>query len=511
MNPLFCISIIVASYSCLPEPYDKGPAIQLGGKSYVRVETQNVNDTVKVYSSYVPILTATKKFFTEEHKMFSDSTCFLTFNTSIATKYQLNLGKDVTIPIFLVPGDTLTIKVDYKHNKHIHKVSYVGVYHQINQYLYDKPENIAFSMEGARLFNDPFRLETPENTLMLYKHTSDSVAEMQQSYLQTKKDLYNLPTWFVEFEKNESALFAAYHQLMIPSYWKQFFQVDLTIPEDYFDSVKNAIDITNPNTFFSQVYSLYVANLITLMPQLENYKTSFMDSLNVKSLAELEGTKTYAAYQVKLFKDVSEKADELLGDELFHPFLTNYFFLSINIFSAPDREKLLDYLETKLSGTVYLPFILKNYENISSHLTPGKPAPGFYLLSAEQNKYLTLADFKGKVLLFNFWFPGCKPCIYEIPHEKELLKKYGDKGFTLINICMEASVKLWQSAIKKYDLAGVNVVTQGNWERKLKEEYGVGAFPHYVLIDQKGIIVENQTYKPSDPRLAELIEATLNK
>jgi hypothetical protein len=225
MNIFLCLLLV--SFSFLQEPDDKAPAIQVGGKSFVRVEIKNVDDTVKVYSSYWPLLPCTKEFFTKEYKIISDSACLLTFNTSIATKYQLRLGKDVTIPIFVAPGDTLTIKVDYKHDKHIHKVSYEGIYSQINQYLYDKPENIAFSMEGARLFNDPFRLETPENTLMLYKHTSDSVAEMQQTYLQAKKNLYNLPAWFVEFEKNESALFAAYHQLMIPSYWKQFFQVDL--------------------------------------------------------------------------------------------------------------------------------------------------------------------------------------------------------------------------------------------------------------------------------------------
>jgi thiol-disulfide isomerase/thioredoxin len=158
-----------------------------------------------------------------------------------------------------------------------------------------------------------------------------------------------------------------------------------------------------------------------------------------------------------------------------------------------------------------LSFTLQHYEELSLHLSPGESAPEFFLLSADNHKYLSLADLKGKVLLLNFWFPGCKPCIYEIPHEKQLMKKYGDKGFVIINICMEATVKQWQTAITKFNLHGVNVVTQGNWERKLKEAYAVDAFPHYVLIDQEGKIIENQTHRPSDPRLAALIEATLKK
>jgi thiol-disulfide isomerase/thioredoxin len=492
---LFCLSIIVGSFSWLQGPHDKPPPIHVGGKSYVRVEIQNVNDTVKVYSVYSPILTATKEVFTEEYKIFSDSTCLLTLNTSVAASYHLNVGKDLTIPVFLVPDDTLTVKVDYRDGKQIAQVFYVGLYSQINRYLYDKPENIATSIKAAMLFNDPFRLDTPERTVMLYRHISDSILEVQQQYLGARIAMYKLPSWFVEFEKNENALFASYHQLMIVSYWRQFFAVNVTMPEDYFESVKSTIDITDPNRLFSQMYALYVANLMM-------FKTSLTDSLNAK--------RTNAADDVRHFKDVSEKADALLSDELFYPFLTNYFFLTITT-TAVDREKLLEYLKTKLTGTAYLPFVLNNYAELSSLLPAGKPAPGFYLLSSGQNKYLALDDFKGKVILFNFWFPGCKPCIFEIPHEKALLKKYGDKGFTLINICMEASVESWQAAIRKYDLAGINVVTQGNWEAKLKEAYGVGAFPHYVLIDHEGKIVQNQTYKPSDPRLGELIEATLKK
>ena len=289
-----------------------------------------------------------------------------------------------------------------------------------------------------------------------------------------------------------------------------FFQVDLKIPLSYFNSIKT-VEITNPNGSYSLFYYAYLQAMITHMPEIEEYKNRFMDTCGVKPIQELKGTNAYTRYYLKQFKHVSDKADELLPDELFFPFLTNHFFQMIRIVDRAEREELLNYLKIKLQGTSYLAFALQKYEDLSLHLSAGKTAPGFYLLSADQDRYLTLGDFKGRVLLLNFWFPGCKPCIYEIPHEKELLKKYGEKGFVVINICMEATVKQWQMAVKKFDLEGVNVVTQGNWEKKLKEAYGVSAFPHYVLVDPDGKIVENQTYTPSDRRLAELIEATLNK
>ena len=199
MKVLFCLFIGAASCLLLTRGDEKGPVVQVGGKAYVRVDAQNVGDTVKIHSSYWPLLRL-QELFTKEYEIISDSSCFLTFDTSIPTKYNLTLDKEVTIPIFLAPGDTLTIKVDYRHHKGSPNVAYEGLYSQINQYLYDKPKHIAFSMEGARLFNNPFHLETPEKTLLLYKQKSDSMAAIQQAYVRAKADSYNLPPWFVEYE-----------------------------------------------------------------------------------------------------------------------------------------------------------------------------------------------------------------------------------------------------------------------------------------------------------------------
>lgn len=509
MKVFFCFFLAATTYLLFPKVDEKGPAIQIGAKAYVQVEALNVDDTVKIHSSYLSLLTF-QQLFTKNFEISSDSSCLLTFNTDIPTKYDLSLGKEFSVPLFLVPGDTLKIKVDYRQNKGTPHVTYKGPTSNLNEYLYNKPKHIAFSPEAARLFNNPFHLETPEKSLLLYKHKSDSMAAIQLAYVHAQANTYNLPTWFVEFETIESLLFARYHQMVIADYWKIFFDVDFNMPGGYYDSIK-PIDITNSNALYSFYYYLYLPVLITRAPEFMQYKNRFLDSCGVKSVEDLKGTKAYTRYYLKKSTYVSEKAEELLPNESLQPFLSNHFFHMIKVLDRTERKILFDYTKVKLRDTGILPFFLQNYEEMSMHLSPGKDAPGFYLLSNEDGKYLSLGDFKGKVLLLNFWFPGCKPCIYEIPHETELVERYGDKGFTLINICMEATVKQWQTALQKFHLHGVNVVTQGNWERKLKEAYAVDAFPHYALIDQHGRIIENQTHRPSDPRLAELIEVALNK
>ena len=509
MKVLFCLLILLASNSVFGQSDQGGPSIQIGGKAYVRFVAENLGDTAKVGSSYISLLTL-GQLFTNEYEIFSDTTFFLTFDAAVPTTYDLFLKKDVKIPIFIVPGDTLTIRADYQKNKGAPNIIFEGLYSPINRYLVDKPRSIAFSKENAALFNDPYSLKTPEKSLLLYKRKSDSLVTVQQAYVTAKADSYKLPSWFVEFEKVESILFARYHQLLIVDYWKMFYDVDFEVPDGYFKSIES-VDISNPNAKYSVYYSLYLPVVLTMTPDFVQYKSRLLDSCGVKSIDDLKTTQAYATYYLKRAIYVSDKANDVLPEESLPAFLTNHFFHMMRVLDRAGTKQLLDHIKPKLEDTKIWPFLLQTYEEMSTHLSRGQSAPRFYLLSADADKYLSLDDFKGKVVLLNFWFPGCRPCILEIPHEKKLMKKYGDQGFVVINICMEATVHQWQMALKKYDLQGVNVVTQGNWERKLKEAYAVDVFPHYALVDQEGKIVENQTLRPSDPRLAELIEVTLRK
>src|SRR5687768_6657226 len=152
MKVLFFFLVALGSYSLVPNTEQKDPAPQLGVKAYVRIEAQNVGDTVKVHSSYLSLLTL-RQMFTKEYEVSTDSSFLLAFDNGTPTKYDLYLNKEVRITIFVLPGDTLTVKVDYRLNKGAPKITYEGLTSGINQYLHDKPEQISFSREAAQLFN----------------------------------------------------------------------------------------------------------------------------------------------------------------------------------------------------------------------------------------------------------------------------------------------------------------------------------------------------------------------
>ena len=277
------IIFFLAIVSCFASPNleEKPPAVQLGVKAYVRVETKNLGDTVKIHSSYLSLLTL-KQLFTQECEITTDSSVLLAFDNGIPTKYDLSLDKEVRIPLFVVPGDTLKVKVDYRQNKGVPKITYEGLTSEINEYLHEKPEHIAYSLEGAQLFNNPFHLEVPEKSLLLYKHKSDSMAALQQAYVRAKADSYNLPSWFVQFEEIESRLFARYHQLIIEDYWERFYDVDLKMPDGYYNSIE-PIEVSNPTALYSLYYYCYLPVMITRMTDFMHDKKQFLDSCGVRS------------------------------------------------------------------------------------------------------------------------------------------------------------------------------------------------------------------------------------
>jgi thiol-disulfide isomerase/thioredoxin len=58
-----------------------------------------------------------------------------------------------------------------------------------------------------------------------------------------------------------------------------------------------------------------------------------------------------------------------------------------------------------------------------------------------QDHDVSLADYKGKIVLVNFWATWCEPCQIEIPWMMEFQKRYGPRGFTILGVSMDEDGK----------------------------------------------------------------------
>ena len=68
------------------------------------------------------------------------------------------------------------------------------------------------------------------------------------------------------------------------------------------------------------------------------------------------------------------------------------------------------------------------------------PAPGFQL-SGRGGKNIDLSQFRGQVVMINFWATWCGPCRQEMPLLENIYKKYKPMGFTLVGVNVEPDAK----------------------------------------------------------------------
>jgi thiol-disulfide isomerase/thioredoxin len=113
-----------------------------------------------------------------------------------------------------------------------------------------------------------------------------------------------------------------------------------------------------------------------------------------------------------------------------------------------------------------------------------KPATPFTLKDIN-NRDVRLSDFKGKVILLDFWATWCAPCKVEIPWFLEFQQKYGKQGFQVIGISVDDTA----AKLKPYD-ASMNMtypVLQGLGKDETLDAYGpMPALPTTILISRDG-------------------------
>jgi peroxiredoxin len=121
----------------------------------------------------------------------------------------------------------------------------------------------------------------------------------------------------------------------------------------------------------------------------------------------------------------------------------------------------------------------------------GAPAPDF-TLPALDGKSIRLSDYKGKIVLIDFWSTTCDPCMVEMPHLVELYKKHKDKGFVVLAISLDGPESRAQvnSVVHDKDMIFPVLLDE--------ETTVVGKFnpkkemPYAVLIDRDGSIVHKR-------------------
>jgi peroxiredoxin len=117
-----------------------------------------------------------------------------------------------------------------------------------------------------------------------------------------------------------------------------------------------------------------------------------------------------------------------------------------------------------------------------------KAAPGF-VLNDSKGAPIRLSDYKGKVVLLNFWATWCHGCVLEIPWFIKFHEQYKDRGFSVIGVSMDED---WKPVKAYVEEKKVNYpVVIGN--EGLRKLYGLNSMPMSLLIGRNGTIAASYT------------------
>ena len=139
------------------------------------------------------------------------------------------------------------------------------------------------------------------------------------------------------------------------------------------------------------------------------------------------------------------------------------------------------------------------------------PSPTFNYVNIDGKK-TKLEDLRGKYVYIDVWATWCGPCRGEIPFLAKVEEKYKEKNIAFVSISVDEDKDFdkWKKFVSDKQLGGIQLFADKNWNSEFITALGINSIPRFILIDPKGVVVNSDADRPSDPKLQEKLDSLLN-
>ena len=116
----------------------------------------------------------------------------------------------------------------------------------------------------------------------------------------------------------------------------------------------------------------------------------------------------------------------------------------------------------------------------------GDRAPEFSVPALPSGS-LDLRNYRGQIVVLNFWATWCPPCVEETPSLEQFAEKMRDRGVTVLSVSVDQNQKTLEDFIQKYH---ISYPVGRDPDRSLAARYGTFLFPETYILDRRGLVAE---------------------
>lgn len=171
-----------------------------------------------------------------------------------------------------------------------------------------------------------------------------------------------------------------------------------------------------------------------------------------------------------------------------------------------ELDSLYQHFNTKYDGSKYLNSI--NDDRIEwGKLAKGKPAPKFEGID-ESGDTVRINDFHGQLVYVDIWSTSCKSCIKGFPAFNKLQQDVNKDNVIFLFVSTDRNQKDWLDYIQRRPIPDGNHIWLSNKQSKqLRQNYKMWSVGRYILIDQRGHLIDAMAPHPSSKEIRQLIKS----
>ncbi len=121
----------------------------------------------------------------------------------------------------------------------------------------------------------------------------------------------------------------------------------------------------------------------------------------------------------------------------------------------------------------------------------GKVVPDFSATDLD-GKPISLQQYRGKVILLDFWAIWCGPCLAEMPNVKSVYDTYKDEGFDIIGVNLDTDETRLRNYLKENNIPWRQIFSGQKWRSPLAQKYHIRSIPALWLIDRDGTLISRE-------------------